>query len=197
MDLSPSQSSTSSRARRLPIGPLSGTTEQVGGSDSLFSSFNALSGTVGDWDYLADYSHRQSTGQRLNGDYHVNAGDLRVGYHFGGNQKLTFTFNAYSVESGLAGLMTAAQFHATPNLTTTPADRLWTDRYTAAITYENTFDDHNVLTQKVWSGYQDLITRSDTYSLALTPSQRHCLSSASITPGWMDDSCTAGDAATH
>ena len=147
----------------------SGTTEQVGGSDSLFSSFNRLSGTVGDWEYLADYSHRQSTGQRLNGDYHVNTGDLRVGYRFGANQKLTFTFNAYSVQSGLAGLMTAAQFHATPDLSATPADRLWTDRYTAAITYENTFDDHNSLTQKVWSGYQDLITRSDSYLAALTP----------------------------
>jgi Fe(3+) dicitrate transport protein len=148
---------------------LSGTTEQVGGSDSLFSSFNRLSGTVGDWDYLADYSHRQSTGQRLNGDYHVNTGDLRVGYRFGANQKLTFTFNAYSVQSGLAGLMTAAQFHATPDLTTTPADRLWTDRYTAAITYDNTFDEFNSFTQKVWSGYQDLITRADTYSLVLAP----------------------------
>jgi len=40
--------------------PWSGTTEQVGGSDSLFSSFNALSGTTGDWEYRADYSHRQS-----------------------------------------------------------------------------------------------------------------------------------------
>jgi Fe(3+) dicitrate transport protein len=148
---------------------LSGTTEQVGGSDHLFSSFNSLSGTVGDWDYLADYSHRQSRGQRLNGDYHVNAGDFRVGYRFADNQKLTFTLHAYSVESGLAGLMTARQFHATPDSTTTPADRLWTDRYTAAITYENTFDDHNAFTQKVWSGYQDLITRSDTYSAALTP----------------------------
>jgi Fe(3+) dicitrate transport protein len=152
-----------------PDRALSGTTEQVGGSDSLFSSFNKVSGTVGDWDYLADYSHRQSTGQRLNGDYHVNTGDLRIGYRFGGNQKLTFTFNAYSVQSGLAGLMTAAQFHATPDLSITPEDRLWTDRYTANITYENTFDDHNVLTQKVWSGYEDLITRSDTYSAVLAP----------------------------
>ena len=149
---------------------VSGTTEQVGGSDNLFSSFNRLSGTVGDWDYLADYSHRQSNGQRINGDYHVNTGDLRVGYRFGGSQKLTFTLHAYSVESGLAGLMTAAQFHATPNLTITPADRLWTDRYTAALTYENTFDDHNVFTQKVWSGYQDLITRSDSYSASIPQS---------------------------
>src|SRR3569833_2307944 len=45
-----------------------GATEQAGGSDQLFSSFNTVSGTVGAWEYLADYSHRQSNGQRANGD---------------------------------------------------------------------------------------------------------------------------------
>jgi Fe(3+) dicitrate transport protein len=142
----------------------------VGGSDSLFSSFNALSGTSGDWEYLADYSHRQSVGQRLNGDYHVNAGDLAVGYHFGDNQKLTVNIHAYSVDSGLAGLMSGAQFQANPKQTTTPDDRLWTDRYTAVVTYENKFNDTNLFTQKLWNGYQDLVTRSDAYSAAFVPS---------------------------
>ena len=153
-----------------PDRPWSGTTEQVGGSDSLFSSFNALSGTSGDWEYSADYSHRQSVGQRLNGDYHVNAGDVGLGYRFGGNQKLTVNVHAYSVESGLAGLMSGAQFEANPNQTTTPDDRLWTDRYTAVVAYENRFDDSNLFTQKLWNGYQDLVTRSDAYSAAFVPS---------------------------
>jgi Fe(3+) dicitrate transport protein len=149
-----------------PDRPWSGTTEQVGGSHSLFSSFNALSGTVGDWEYLADYSHRQSTGQRLNGDYHVNAGDLTLGYHFGGNQKLTVSIHAYSVESGLAGLMTGTQYLANRDQTTTPNDREWTDRYTAVVTYENKFNENSLYTQKLWTGYQDLITRSGTYNAA-------------------------------
>ena len=149
-----------------PDRPWSGTTEQVGGSDSLFSSFNTISGTVDDWDYLANYSHRQSIGQRLNGDYHVNAGDLTAGYRFTGNQKLTVSIHAYSVESGLAGLMSGKQFQADPNQTTTPDDRLWTDRYTAAVTYENKFNENTLYTQKLWTGYQDLITRSGAYNLA-------------------------------
>jgi Fe(3+) dicitrate transport protein len=153
-----------------PHQPWSGTTEQVGGSDDLFSSFNTVSGTVGDWEYLADYSHRQSSGQRLNGDYHVNAGDLTVGYRFGGNQKLTVNIHAYSVESGLAGLMSGAQYQADPHQTTTPDDRLWTDRYTAVVTYENRFNENNLYTQKLWTGYQDLITRSDAYSAGLVAS---------------------------
>jgi Fe(3+) dicitrate transport protein len=153
-----------------PDRPWSGTTEQVGGSNNLFSSYNALSGTVGNWDYLFDYAHRQSTGERLNGDYHVNAGDLTLGYRFEGNQKLTLNLHAYSVESGLAGLMSGAQFHSDPAQATTPDDRLWTDRYTAVLTYENRFNDTNLYVQKLWTGYQDLITRSDAYSPALVPS---------------------------
>jgi Fe(3+) dicitrate transport protein len=150
--------------------PWSGRTEQVGGSDSLFSSFNTFSGTVGDWDYLADYSHRQSTGERRNGDYHVNAGDLTLGYRFGADQKLTVNVHAYSVESGLAGLMSGAQFAANPHLSTTPDDRLWTDRYTAVATYENPLDEQDLLVQKLWTGYQDLITRSGAYNTAFVAS---------------------------
>jgi Fe(3+) dicitrate transport protein len=146
-----------------------GTTEQVGGSDNLFSSFNTVSGTIGSWDYLADYSHRQSTGQRLNGGYAVNAGDLTLGYHIDTSQKLTLAVHAYSVDSGLAGLMSGAQFHANPDQTTTPDDHLWTDRDSVVLTYENHFDEHNFLTQKLWNGYSDLITRSDTYNGSLVP----------------------------
>ena len=153
-----------------PDRPWSGTTEQVGGSHNLFSSYNAVSGTVGDWEYLADYSHRQSTGQRLNGDYHVNAGDLTLGYRFGGNQKLTVTIHAYSVESGLAGLLSGDQYHADHDLTATPNDRDWTDRYTAVVTYENKFNENSLYTQKLWTGYQDLITRSGTYNATFVSS---------------------------
>lgn len=146
-----------------------GTTEQAGGSNQLFSSFNRVSGTLGPWEYLADYSHRQSNGQRLNGDYTVNAGDLTLGYRFDERQKLTLAIHAYSVESGLAGLMSGAQFHANPNQATTPDDRLWTDRDSIVLTYENHFDDHNFLVQKVWNGYSDLVTRSDAYNASAVP----------------------------
>jgi Fe(3+) dicitrate transport protein len=142
---------------------LAGTTEQVGGSHSLFSSFNKISGTSGNWNYLADYARRQSDGQRQNGGYVLNAGDFHVGYLFGA-QKLSLDFHAYSLDSGLAGLMSGAQFLANRNQTTTSDDRLWADRYTTVLTYENQFSDKDSYTQKVWSGYQDLWTRSDSYA---------------------------------
>lgn len=148
--------------------PLAATTEQVGGSHSLFSSFNKISGTTGNWDYLADYSQRQSNGQRQNGDYLLNAGDLHFGYRLDA-QKLSFDFHAFSLDSGLAGLMTGAQFLANRNQTTAPDDRLWAERYTTVLTYENKFGEKDSYIQKVWTGYQSLWTRSDTYSGAASP----------------------------
>jgi Fe(3+) dicitrate transport protein len=145
---------------------LMGTSEQVGGSDSLYSSYNAVSGTSNNWDYLADYSRRQSNGERLNGDYALNAGDFQLGYRFDPQQKLSVSLHAYSLESGLAGLMSGAQFHADPNQTTTPDDRLWTDRYTAVAVYELKASEQDLYTQKLWTGYQDLLTRSDNYASA-------------------------------
>ncbi|HEY2782791.1 MAG TPA: TonB-dependent receptor [Steroidobacteraceae bacterium] len=143
--------------------PLAGTTEQVGGSNSLFSSFNKISGSSGNWNYLADYSRRKSDGQRQNGGYTLNAGDAHVGYAFD-SQKLALDFHAYSLDSGLAGLMSGAQFLANRNQTTTPDDHLWADRYTAVLTYENKLSDADLFVQKLWSGYQNLWTRSDKYA---------------------------------
>jgi Fe(3+) dicitrate transport protein len=147
---------------------LAGTTEQVGGSDALFSSFNVVSGTSGEWGYLADYSHRQSTGERDNGDYTLNAGDLHATWRADARQSLSLDVHLYSLESGLAGLMSYSQFQLDPNQTTTPADRLWTDRDTAVLTYQAQLGDRDLVTQKLWAGYTDLVTRSDRY-MSATP----------------------------
>ena len=116
---------------RRPSPRLSAETQEVGGSDGLFSSFASVSDTAGRWAYLAQFSHRQSHGQRANGDYRLDTGDLQLGYHIDGASKLELAVHAYSLESGMAGLMTYAQFNAGPNRTTTPDDRDWAHRYTA------------------------------------------------------------------
>ncbi len=147
-----------------PNRPLTGTLEQVGGTRGLFSSFNRISGTSGDWDYGADYARRQSDGERVNGGYALDAGDVHLGKRLDGQQKLSLDVHVYSLDSGLAGLMSGAQFQSNRYQTTTPDDHLWTDRDTAILTYDNHFSAHDVYTQKLWTGYTDLVTRSDTYT---------------------------------
>ncbi len=146
-----------------PAPATTGTIQQVGGDDGLYSSFGSISGPAGPLGYLADFSHRQSNGQRANGDYDLNSGDLQLQYHIDDQQKLNLAVHAYSLESGIAGFMNYAQFKADPNQTTSPDDRDWEHRYTGVLTYSNQFDSQDLYVQKLWSGFQDLITRSGTY----------------------------------
>ena len=152
-----------------PDHALAGTVEQVGGSHGLFSSFNKISGTSGRYDYGADFGRRQSDGQRANGDYALDSGDAHLGIQLDPRQKLSFDVHAYSLDSGLAGLMSYAQYQANANQTTTPEDHLWTDRYTGSITYQISPTDRSQFTQKAWTGYQDLFTRSDKYASGEPP----------------------------
>ena len=149
---------------KSPTAKTEATTQQVGGSDGLYSTFNSVSGSAGPAGFLADFSHRQSNGQRANGDYSLNAGDLDLDYHIDSQQKLSLALHAYSLDSGIAGLMNYQQFQANSNQTTTPDDRDWASRYTAVLAYSNQFDSDNLFEQKAWAGYQDLITRAGTYS---------------------------------
>jgi Fe(3+) dicitrate transport protein len=151
-----------------PSPTTTGTIQQVGGSDGLYSSFGSISGPAGPAGYLADFSHRQSNGQRQNGDYDLNSGDLQLDYHIDDRQKLNLALHAYSLVSGIGGFMNYAQFKADPNQTTAPDDRNWEDRYTGVLTYSNQFDSQDLYEQKLWSGYQDLITRAGTYLGATT-----------------------------
>jgi Fe(3+) dicitrate transport protein len=154
---------------KTPSATTTGTTQQVGGSDGLYSTFNSISGPAGPVGYLADFSHRQSNGQRGNGDYDLNSGDLQLQDNIDSQQKLNLAVHAYSLESGIAGFESYAQFQANPNQTTSPDDRNWEHRYTAVLTYTNQFDRDNLFEQKLWSGYQDLITRADTYTTGAAP----------------------------
>ena len=148
---------------KQPSPTTTGTIQQVGGDDGLYSSFGSISGPAGPLGYLADFSHRQSNGQRANGDYDLNAGDAQLDYPIDSQQKLNLAVHAYSLQSGIAGFESYAQFKADPNQTTSPDDRDWEHRYTGVLTYSNQFDSQNLFEQKLWSGYQDLITRAGTY----------------------------------
>ena len=147
-----------------PDQALTGTTEQVMGSNGLFSSYNELSGTRDALGYLADFSHRGADGSRSNGDFNLNAGDLRLSYDLEAGQKLGFDFHGYSLDSGLPGFLTIQQFEADPETTTTPGDHLWTDRYTGVLRYDRDFNDHAQVTVKLWLGKTEVAHRSDSYS---------------------------------
>ncbi len=133
----------------------SGTTEQVGGQYGLFSSFNRVSGTSGDWNYLADFSHRQSDGpagqRRLRPRMPVTCISATASMR---TRAWRSTCMPIRSTAASPGLMSYAQFQADSQQSTTPADHLWTDRYTSVLTYQNAFSDRSSFTQRLWTGYR-------------------------------------------
>src|SRR6185436_14893468 len=84
---------------------LAGYSENVVGKDGLFASFNQVSGTSGEWDYLADAHYRTSDGQRDNTDSTLRGADLHIGYRPDAQAYWAADFHAYELNTGEAGKM--------------------------------------------------------------------------------------------
>ncbi len=145
-----------------------GETKHTFGSNSMYSTFNSLGGTYGPVGYYGYYHHRQADGERDNSDYAVHSGNFKTVLKAGETSKLTANFDAYDSESGEAGRLTYAQWAADPEQTTRVADRLWIDRYTGSLTYEQEITGSGLLTIKPWVGYQDRLSRRQTADGAFT-----------------------------
>ncbi|GMV31268.1 MAG: hypothetical protein AMXMBFR59_33930 [Rhodanobacteraceae bacterium] len=156
---------------RKPVAdrPLAGYSENVFGKDGLFATFNTLSGTSGDWDYLADVHYRRSDGQRRNGDSELAGADVHLGYRPDEAAYWALDFHGYDLETGDPGKMSHAVYQRDPETTTTPDARLWTERYQLSLTHERKFDERTQLVAKVWSGYQNLASRSEAGFVAPQP----------------------------
>jgi Fe(3+) dicitrate transport protein len=139
---------------------LAGYTEAVVGSNGLFGSFNQISGTSGNWDYLADAHYRRSDGERDNGDSTLRGADLHIGYSSDEMTHTALDLHVSQLETGDPGKLGYPQFIADPDQTTTPYNRLWTDRYVLALTDDRFFSDDTELVTKLWGGYQDNASRS-------------------------------------
>lgn len=154
--------------RPTPGQPLTGSTEQVGGSDHLFASYNTLSGSSGAIDWGGRFAYRSSDGQRANGDYRTRNGALSVGFTPAAGQHLALNVDSIRTESGLPGLLTIAQFQANPQTTTTPNDRTWVDRDTVSLVAELHLGADWLVEAKAWNGRQRLTTRSVSGATATT-----------------------------
>jgi Fe(3+) dicitrate transport protein len=147
-----------------------GYSENVVGSDGMFSTFNQVSGTSGAWDYLADAHYRHSDGHRDNGDSDLDGIDLHLGYRPNDASYTALDLHSYDLDTGDAGKLSYPQFAADEEQTTTPFNRLWTQRHVLSVSHEQRFDDKTQLVAKAWTGYQDQASRSQDRGPAPTTS---------------------------
>ncbi len=124
------------------------------GSHDYFSTYNALTGTVGMMGYYGYFHERQSSGFRdRNSDYEVLSSSVKVTADPTEDSKVTMVFDQYNEEHGEPGGLTRAQFDRDSSLTTRDWDRFRLERYYGSMKYENKIDDATHLDLLVYGGH--------------------------------------------
>jgi Fe(3+) dicitrate transport protein len=140
--------------------PLGGYTENVVGSDGLFSSYNMIQGSSGPISARADLGFVRTNGQRANGGSRVKQGDVYLAYRPTKDGQWFVDFHDHDASSGDPGRLTFAQYHADPNQAVTPFNRDWVSRTSVTLGNESELGGGWRVEAKLWAAWQELYQRS-------------------------------------
>ncbi|WP_329742304.1 TonB-dependent receptor family protein [Dyella sp. A6] len=155
--------------RPKPGTPLRATTEQVVGEHGLYSTYNDIEGSEGDWAFRADAGYVHSDGTRRNDGSQNRQADLYLGYQPAKGQLWWLDLHAISAVSGDPGRLSYTQWQRDPRTVTTPYNRDWVNRYQLVLGHSRDFGQDWHLDAKLWFTYQDLGSRSANASLPSAP----------------------------
>lgn len=146
--------------RPTPGEPMTGYTEQVGGSHGLYSTYNVLEGTSGNFEYRAEAGYSHSDGERDNAKYDLGQVNLYLGWRPTSDSLWYLDLKAYQVSAGNPGKISITQYNADPDFAPTPFNHDWVDRYSATLGHTQEFGDGWRLETKAWMSYTDLTSRA-------------------------------------
>ena len=151
-------------SRRPAVGgPFSFTTEQIGGSNGLYQTYNVISGSAGALDFRLDGFYARSDGQRDNSQYTQWQSDLALVYHINDDHLVGLDFHGGQFDGGDPGRLTIEQFDKDPNFAPAPFDHAWVDRYSVVLHDEWKFADGWLLQAKGWYTHQDIDNRNESF----------------------------------
>ena len=134
--------------------------QQLLGSDSLYSTFNSVDGTVGRLGYYAFFNHRQADGFRnANSDQALYNGSVKLVLDAKTDSRWILGFDGYAEEHGEPGGLTfasganAVQYQVDRDAVSRPVDRFHMERYFGSLAWEKDFGEATMLTVTGWGGY--------------------------------------------
>lgn len=134
--------------------PFSFRTQNIYGTDELFSSYTAVDGTIGDLGYLGYFNHRESNGFReANSDYRLDGGHFKLAWDVDTDTRLIFAFDGYEEEHGEPGGLSVHDFNRGSVKATRLHDRFRLKRYAGSLELQHTFQPGTELSVKAWGGY--------------------------------------------
>jgi Fe(3+) dicitrate transport protein len=140
--------------------PLGGYSENVVGSDGLFSSYNAIQGSMGALSARANLGYVKSNGQRDNGHSKILQGDLYLAYEPIKDQLWFADFHAHDSSSGDPGKLSFPQYVADANQSPTPFNHDWVSRKSLTLGNESELGGGWRSEAKFWAAWQRLYQRS-------------------------------------
>lgn len=149
-----------------PNTPFSLYTNQTFGSDSFYSTYNAVSGTVGPLGYYAYYYQKQGLGFReANSDFGLYSGSGKATYALDDTSSVTLGFDGYNEEHGEPGGLrlteapNAVLYQVDRDATSRFFDRFRLQRYIGSATYENQIAPDTYVRVLAWGGYYNRWSR--------------------------------------
>jgi Fe(3+) dicitrate transport protein len=140
--------------------PFGGYSENVAGSDGLFSTYNTIQGSAGDVSMRGNLGYVRSSGQRDNGGSRVWQGDLYLAYRPLKDSVWYVDLHDHDASSGDPGRLSLAQFLADPNQAVTPFNHNWVHRTSATLGNESDLGAGWRMETKLWAAWQTLYQRS-------------------------------------
>jgi Fe(3+) dicitrate transport protein len=140
--------------------PFGGYTENVAGSDGLFSSYSTVEGSSGKFSARADLGHVRSHGQRRNGASRLTQGSLYLAYRPTGASLWFADLRHHDAGSGDPGKLSYAQFRANARQAPTPFNRNWVRRTAVTLGNESELGNGWRAEAKLWAAWQSLEQRS-------------------------------------
>lgn len=135
-------------------------TQQLAGSDGLYSTYNVAEGAAGAFSYRAALGYTHSDGQRRNGASDLLQGDLYIGWRPSDRALWYLRVQGHRAEAGNPGRISQPQFRADPNVAPTPFNRDWVRRGAVILGNELELGDGWRLEGKAWLSSLQLYTRA-------------------------------------
>jgi Fe(3+) dicitrate transport protein len=137
--------------------PFSFGTAHTFGSDSYYSTFSYVDGTVGRVGYYGYFNHRQGQGFRTaNSDFGLNAGNIKLVLDANTDSRWILSLEAYEEQHGEPGGLTfatgprAVNYNENRNAASRLFDRFELQRYFASLTWEKDFSDATKMITNAW-----------------------------------------------
>ncbi|NNM78142.1 TonB-dependent receptor [Sphingomonas sp. ID1715] len=144
-----------------PKGPaFRASTQQLAGSDGLYSTYNVAEGASGSFEYRAALGYTHSDGQRRNSASNLLQGDLYLGWRPSDRALWYVRVQGHSAEAGNPGRISQPQFLADQNFAPTPFNRDWVRRGAVILGNELELGDGWRLEGKAWASTLQLYTRA-------------------------------------